>query len=66
LDRVLFRKILRSGVNKLHRSVELDLVLWAFGGGVDGEARHGEGAGLGWILSEVILLQEIYMYRLRL
>jgi hypothetical protein len=27
---VLFRKILRGGVNKLHRAVELDLVLWAF------------------------------------
>jgi hypothetical protein len=27
---VLFRKILRIEVNKLHRSVELDLVLWAF------------------------------------
>jgi hypothetical protein len=27
---VLFRKILRGGVNKLHRAVELDPVLWAF------------------------------------
>jgi hypothetical protein len=63
---VLFRKILRIEVNKLHRSVELDLVLWAFSALLTGKAGSMRALGLANFRRGYSVAEHIYMYRAQL